>query len=140
MKQRFATVSTRCACVWTNGSGGCSRRRRRARLDTAAGAPGRGRPGSRAARSSAGFRGLGGAGRRARGGGTPPRPGGGRPALTRADPTLLEDLRGLLESTTLGDPTRPLIWVSKSHAKLALALEGLGHRGSATRIPQLLER
>ena len=62
------------------------------------------------------------------------RSGGGRPALTRADPTLLEDLRGLLESTTLGDPTRPLIWVSKSHAKLALALEGLGHRVSATRI------
>ena len=68
------------------------------------------------------------------------RSGGGRPALRRADPTLLEDLRGLLESTTLGDPTRPLIWVSKSHAKLALALEGLGHRVSATRIPQLLER
>ena len=68
------------------------------------------------------------------------RSGGGRPALTRADPTLLEDLRGLLKSTTLGDPTRPLIWVSKSHAKLALALEGLGHRVSATRIPQLLER
>ena len=43
-------------------------------------------------------------------------------------------------STTLGDPTRPLMWVSKSHAKLALALEGLGHRVSATRIPQLLER
>ena len=32
------------------------------------------------------------------------------------------------------------MWVSKSHAKLALALEGLGHRVSATRIPQLLER
>ena len=28
----------------------------------------------------------------------------------------------------------------QSHAKLALALEGLGHRVSATRIPQLLER
>jgi hypothetical protein len=68
------------------------------------------------------------------------RPGGGRPALTQTDPTLLEDLRGLLESTTLGDPMRPLLWVSKSHAKLALALRGLGHRVSASRIPQLLER
>jgi DNA-binding phage protein len=68
------------------------------------------------------------------------RPGGGRPALTQIDPTLLEDLRGLLESTTLGDPTRSLLWVSKSHAKLALALRGLGHRVSASRIPQLLER
>jgi len=67
------------------------------------------------------------------------RPGGGRPALTQTDPTLLEDLRGLLESTTLGDPMRPLLWVSKSHAKLALALREIGHRVSASRIPQLLE-
>src|ERR1035441_3222389 len=50
------------------------------------------------------------------------RSGGGRPALTQTDPTLLEDLRRLLESTTLGDPMRPLVWVSKSHEKLALAL------------------
>ena len=68
------------------------------------------------------------------------RPGGGRPALTQTDPTLLEDLRDLLESTTLGDPMRPLLWVSKSHAKLALALRGMGHRVSASRIPQLLGR
>jgi len=32
----------------------------------------------------------------------------------------------LLEPATLGDPMRPLLWVSKSHAKLATALrEGL---------------
>jgi hypothetical protein len=67
------------------------------------------------------------------------RSGGGRPALTQIDPTLLEDLRGLLESTTLGDPMRPLRWVSKSHAKLALALRGMGHRVSASRIPRLLD-
>src|SRR5580698_9788340 len=67
------------------------------------------------------------------------RPGGGCPALTQTDPTLLEDLRGLLESTTLGDPMRPLLWVSKSHEKLALALRDMGHRVSASRIPQLLE-
>ena len=67
------------------------------------------------------------------------RPGGGRPALTQTDPTLLEDLRGLLESTTLGDPMRPLLWVSKSHAKLALALCEMRHRVSASRIPRLLE-
>jgi hypothetical protein len=68
------------------------------------------------------------------------RSGGGRPALTQTDPTLLQDLRGLLESTTLGDPMRPLLWVSKSHVKLALALRDMGHRVSASRIPQLLER
>jgi hypothetical protein len=53
-------------------------------------------------------------------------PGGGRPALSQTDPTLLEDRRGLLESTTLGDPTRSLLWTSKSHAKLALALRQMG--------------
>jgi hypothetical protein len=37
------------------------------------------------------------------------RPGGGRPLLTQTDPTLLDDLRGLLDSTTLGDPMRPLL-------------------------------
>ena len=68
------------------------------------------------------------------------RAGGGRPALTRKDPTLLEDLRRLLEPATLGDPMRPLLWVSKSHAKLAQALRDMGHRVSASRIPQWLER
>ena len=68
------------------------------------------------------------------------RSGGGRPALTQTDPTLLEDLRALLELTTLGDPMRPLLWVSKSHAKLAQALRERGHRVSASRIPQWLDR
>ena len=68
------------------------------------------------------------------------RAGGGRLPLTRKDPTLLEDLRKLLEPATLGDPMRPLLWVSKSHAKLATALRDMGHRVSASRIPQLLER
>src|SRR5271163_4902482 len=68
------------------------------------------------------------------------RSGGGRPALTQTDLTLLEDLRALLESTTLGDPMRPLVWVSKSHAKLAQALRERGHRVSASRIPQWLDR
>ena len=35
---------------------------------------------------------------------------------------------------------RLLVWVSKSHAKLAAALRGMGHQVSARRIPQLLER
>jgi len=54
------------------------------------------------------------------------RSGGGRPALTRADPTPPENLRGLLGAATLGEPRRPLMWLSTSNAKLALALEGLG--------------
>src|ERR1700735_4001507 len=56
------------------------------------------------------------------------RPGSGRPALTSKDTTLLEDLRQLLEPATMGDPIRPLRWVSKSHATLAAALCAMGHR------------
>src|SRR5271166_4848700 len=37
------------------------------------------------------------------------RPGSGRHALTVTDPTLLEDLRRLLEPATMGDPVRPLL-------------------------------
>ena len=33
----------------------------------------------------------------------------------------LENLRLLVEPATMGDPMRPLMWVSKSHAKLASA-------------------
>lgn len=68
------------------------------------------------------------------------RPGAGRPPLTARDTTLLDDLRQLLEPATMGDPMRPLRWVSKSHAKLATALCGMGHQVSAASIPQLLQR
>ena len=67
------------------------------------------------------------------------RPGGGRPSLAQTDPTLLEDLQRLLEPATVGDPMRALMWVSKSHAKLAAALRDMGHEVSASRIPTLLE-
>ena len=50
------------------------------------------------------------------------REGAGRPALSTADPTVLNDLRGLVEPATMGDPMRPLLWVSKSREKLAAAL------------------
>jgi hypothetical protein len=40
----------------------------------------------------------------------------------------------------VGDPTRPLRWVSKSHEKLAVALRGMGHQVSASTIPKLLQR
>jgi hypothetical protein len=66
------------------------------------------------------------------------RPGSGRHALTVTDPTLLEDLRQLLEPATMGDPMRPLLWVSKSHAKLAAALCAMGHQIAKSSIPKLL--
>ena len=55
------------------------------------------------------------------------RAGSGRRPLTAEDPTLLDDLRSLVEPMTLGDPMRPLLWVSMSHAKLAAALRQMGH-------------
>lgn len=65
-------------------------------------------------------------------------PGGGRRSLARGDATLIEDLRRIVEPVTLGDPVRPLLWVSKSHDKLAAALSEMGHKISATSMRRLL--
>ena len=56
------------------------------------------------------------------------RAGGGRLALSKKDPTLVDDLRRLVEPATLGDPMRPLIYVSKSLDKLATELTAMGHQ------------
>ena len=59
------------------------------------------------------------------------RAGGGRRALSETDPGLVPTLKRLVEPATLGDPMRPLIWVSKSMEKLAVALTEMGHPISA---------
>ncbi len=66
------------------------------------------------------------------------RKGGGSPRLATKDLTLLADLERLLEPATMGDPMRPLRWVSKSHDKLATALRAMGHKVSSSSIPKLL--
>jgi len=66
------------------------------------------------------------------------RKGAGRPPVTAHDPTLLDDLERLLEPATMGDPMRPLRWVSKSHDKLATALGEMGHKVGASTIAKLL--
>ena len=68
------------------------------------------------------------------------RDGGGRHPLSITDPTLLEDLRQLIEPVTLGDPMRPLLWVSKSHKKLAAALRAQGHTISPNTVRKLLHQ
>src|ERR1700746_2963118 len=47
------------------------------------------------------------------------RAGGGRKAGREKDVGRVDALRGLVEPVTLGDPERPLLWVSKSPDKLA---------------------
>jgi hypothetical protein len=59
------------------------------------------------------------------------RAGGGRRPLCENDPGLIPALKRLVEPATLGDPVRPLIWVSKSMEKLATTLTALGHPVSA---------
>jgi hypothetical protein len=59
------------------------------------------------------------------------RAGGGRRALCDKDPGLAPALKRLVEPATLGDPMRPLIWVSKSMEKLAATLTEMGHPISA---------
>ena len=66
------------------------------------------------------------------------RVGGGGHTLTQKDATLLDDLRKLVEPSTLGDPIRPLLWVSKSHEKLAVALQEMGHDISPGSVGKLL--
>ena len=66
------------------------------------------------------------------------RPGSGRHGATVDDPTLLDDLRCLVEPATLGDPMRPLLWVSKSLRKLSGALAEIGHSACPNTVRKLL--
>jgi len=59
------------------------------------------------------------------------RAGGGRRALCEKDREIVPALARLVEPATLGDPMRPLIWVSKSMEKLAATLTQMGHPISA---------
>ena len=65
------------------------------------------------------------------------RKGGGGKPLSERDPTLVPDLQRLAEP--MGDPMRPLKWVSKSPAKLAEALKADGHAVCANTVAKLLE-
>jgi hypothetical protein len=66
------------------------------------------------------------------------RDGGGPRQLSERDPTLLQDLKRIVEPATLGDPVRPLLWVSKSLDKLATTLTGMGHAISPNSVRKLL--
>ena len=67
------------------------------------------------------------------------RPGGGRKKATEKDPTLLVDLRALVESTTRGDPCSPLLWTARSQRNLVVALAAQGHQTSMKMVSRLLK-
>ena len=59
------------------------------------------------------------------------RKGGGRKAVATQNPALVPALKEIVEPATLGNPMRPLLWVSKSMDKLAAVLTVMGHSISA---------
>ncbi len=67
------------------------------------------------------------------------RPGAGRKKATAKDPTLLADLKTLVESTTRGDPESPLLWTARSQRNLVAALAAQGHTVSTTIVARLLK-
>jgi len=66
--------------------------------------------------------------------------GGGRKKKTLDDPTLLPDLRCLVEPTTRGAPTQPLLWTCRSLRNLARELAIKGHKVSPTVVGNLLRQ
>lgn len=68
------------------------------------------------------------------------RAGGGRRALTKRDPGLLERLERLVEPLARGDPESPLRWTSKSTRTLAAELVAQQHPISHEKVAQLLRQ
>jgi transposase len=56
------------------------------------------------------------------------RAGAGRKLLKATDTSLLEDMKTLVESSTLGDPESPLLWTTQSLRLLTGHLQAKGHK------------
>jgi hypothetical protein len=64
--------------------------------------------------------------------------GGGRKKKILEDPTLLRDLKRLVEPATRGDPMQPLLWTSRSLRNLVKELAQRGHKVCPTVVGNLL--
>src|SRR3989304_612349 len=64
--------------------------------------------------------------------------GGGQNPPPAPAPSLLDDLRRLVEPATRGDPERPLLWTAKSLRNLTAGLCALGPRVSHNTVGTLL--
>src|SRR5512135_1239847 len=60
------------------------------------------------------------------------------PVVTASAPSLLTDLRHLVDPATRGDPMSPLLWTCKSTRHLAEALGSLGHDVSHQTVARVL--
>lgn len=66
--------------------------------------------------------------------------GGGRKPKVVGDPTLLRDLKALVDPATRGDPMKSLLWTSRSLRKLSKELTNKGHEVSHTVVGELLQK
>ena len=64
--------------------------------------------------------------------------GGGRKTKEIEDPTLLADLKRLVEPVTRGDPMRVILWTARSLRNLVKELRKLGHNLSPMTVGKLL--
>src|SRR6266568_3455298 len=64
--------------------------------------------------------------------------GGGRKKKSIQDPTLVVDLKRLVEPVTRGDPMQPLLWTTRSLRNLANELANKGHQVCPTVVGDLL--
>jgi len=64
--------------------------------------------------------------------------GGGRKKKAIQDPSLVPDLKRLVEPVTRGDPTQPLLWTTRSLRNLVKALAQKGHEVCPTVVGDLL--
>ncbi len=65
--------------------------------------------------------------------------GGGRKKTTEKDPTLVSDLKALVESTTRGDPESTLLWTARSQRNIVAVLQAGGHHTSMKMVSRLLK-
>lgn len=68
------------------------------------------------------------------------RSGGGRKKATDKDPSLLSDLKELVEAATRGDPESPLLWTARSLRNLAAALNERGHEVKKNAVARMLKQ
>jgi hypothetical protein len=64
--------------------------------------------------------------------------GGGRKKKSSQDPTLMVDLKHLVEPVTRGDPMQPLLWTTRSLRNLVNGLANKGHTVCPTVVGNLL--